>query len=227
MLDAETAIAFFEEMGRSQEYAIYVLALENYKRDIAIQKQEIDIIEDRYVRHEIDAATAQGRLAGLNLKGAHTQRLMEEWGIKRRAKIALPTRSNIAEFYKDDVITEQTARLELLKRRYPDYAIDWWIRSWDEQIVEIARNEAERAQKEQERIAKAKFRTDRSVALANLNREIAELKLMMAELKLAAYHATTDEQVATIKEALLTAKVAIADLQLQKVELPVVPEERR
>lgn len=187
MLEPSEAFLLLKDVGLAEDYAIFLLAFEDYKRDLDIQEQQIDIIEDRYVRHEIDATTARGRLAGLNLKGAHIERLLEEWGIKRRAKIALPTRANIEEFYKDGVIDEQTARLELLKRRYPEYAIDWWIHSWDQQIAEAAQKEAERAQTEEERMAKAKFRTDRSIALSKLGRIIAELNLLIAETKLAIY----------------------------------------
>lgn len=185
MIEPDITLLLLKDIGLSDDYAIFLMAMEDYKQDLAIQAQQIDIIEDRYVRHEIDATTARGRLAGLNLKGAHIERLMEEWGIRRRAKIALPTRSNITEFYKDGVITAQTARLELAKRRYPEYAIDWWLHSWDQQIAEAAQKEAERAQAEEERMAKAKFRTSRSVALAKLGRTIAELNLLIAETKLA------------------------------------------
>lgn len=226
MIDAVDAVALFEDIGKSRDYAIFLLSLEEYKWAAELLEQETDIIEDRYVQHEIDTTAARSRLMGLNLKATHVDRLLEEWGIARRAKIALPTRANLEEFYKDGIISEAQAREELWKRRYPEYTIAWWIRDWDEQIVEAARKEAERAQAEQERMAKARFKTDRSMALAILNRQIAEQKLMIAELKVSAFYAETDEQVAAIKENILILKASIAGLQLEKAELPVVLEER-
>lgn len=225
MIDAALAVALFEEMGRSREYAFYVLALEDYKRDLDILEQRIDIIEDRFVAHEIDTTTARGRLTQLNLTGVHIDRLLEEWGIRRRAKIALPTRANIEEFYKDGILDEPRARLELLKRRVPEYAIDWWILDWDQEIVDKARKEAERAQKEQERMAKAEFRTRRSVGLANLNRDIAELKLLLAEWKVVLFITDDEEMIDELKLNSVKAKAAIASLQLEKARLPVVPAE--
>jgi hypothetical protein len=131
----------------------------------------------------------------------------------------------IEEYYKDGTIDDPTAREELRKRQYPAYAIEWMIADWDQQMVVAAREEAERAQKEQERIAKAEFSTARAKALADLNAQIAEVNLYIAELKVALFYATTDKEKETINENILLAKQQIAELQLEKAQVPVVPTE--
>lgn len=200
MLTAEEAKTLLEDIGKSGGYAEFLLTVEVYKRELELLEQEIDIIKDRYVRWEIDKTTANARLMGLNLKAEHVVRLLEEWGIARRAKITLLTRAQIEEFYKDGVITEEQARAELTKRRYQEYAIDWLILDWDQQIADAARKEQERAEKEQQREAKNEFRNLRSMALANLNREIAELNLLIAETKLAIYDMERRDEYAVIKK---------------------------
>lgn len=224
MLSAEDAIALFVELGKSEEYARYLLELEDYKRAWALVNEEVKNIRLLYINMEIDETQTHARLGKLGLAGARVARYLEEWGITRRAKIARPSRAMLEEFYKDGTITEDVAREELRKRRYQARHIDWILTDWNQQMVEDRRKEAERAQKEQERITKAEFRTKRAVALANLNAEIAELRLMVAELKVAKFFAITDEQREACNRGILEARKEIAALQLEKAELPVTAE---
>ena len=227
MLRREDAEPLLEALGNSPQYVDYLLDLEDYKRANSEIAEHLKHIKTLYVAGEIDRTEATGRLGRLDLEADRIARYLDMWTIAREAKTARPTRAMIEEYYKDGIIDEATARIELSKRHYQPYVIDWMLLDWDQEIADKARKEAERAQKEQERMARATFKTDRSMALANLNREIAELKLLIAEWKVASFYAETDEQISTLKEAIIKAKAEIARLQLEKARLPVVPEERR
>jgi len=222
MLNANEAVGLLISIGKSEDYAWYIIALEEYKRQKSLITEKVKYVKTLYVAGELDRVGATTKLGALDLAAERISRYIEEWDIARAAKIAKPSVSMLEEYYRDVIIDDPTARDELRKRRYPDYVINWIIRDWDQQVVDAARKEAARAQTEQERIAKAKFKTGRSVALADLNVEIADLNLLIAELKLAAFYAVEDEVLKKIKENELLAKREIKRLQLQKAELPVV-----
>jgi len=186
--------------------------------------ERIDYIKTQYVNSEISLADANARLGELDIESERVKRFLDSWTIQRNAKVAVPTLAQIEEYYKDGILSEAQARVEIGKRRYPDYWIELMIQDWDQQIVDAARKEAERAQKEQERVAKAEFRTKRTVALANLNAQIAEARLFVAELKLAKYGVVTAEEKDEITQAIAATNVEIAELQLRKAQLPIIPE---
>jgi len=212
-------------LGNSPQYADYLLDLEDYKRANSEITEHLKHIKTLYIAGEIDRTEATGRLGRLDLEADRIARYLDMWTIAREAKTARPTRAMIEEYYKDDIIDEQTARIELAKRHYQDYVIDWMILDWDQEIADKARKEAERAQKEQERMARATFKTDRSMALANLNREIAELKQLIAEWKVAIFIATKGPEVSAIKEQMAELYrqywVAETDEERQRLEAEI------
>lgn len=224
MIGVDEAVELFSLAGRSEEYARYVLALEDYKREKSLTTERVRYIRVLFVNGEVDRTGAVELLGALGFTGERINRYLEEWQIKREAKVARLTLSQIEEFYRDGILDDPTARTELRKRHFPEYMLGWILMDWDQQIVDAARKEHERAQKEQERIRRAKFRNERTIALAGLNATIAEIKLMIAELKVALFYAVEDEQIEIIKEAMILAKAEIARLQLSKAELPVVAD---
>jgi hypothetical protein len=221
MLNVNEAYNMLVDMGKSGDYASFVLAVEDYKRAKALLTEKVNYVKTLYVNWEIDGNGAVAQLAAFNLEADRIERFIEEWTISRMAKIAKPTIAQIEEWYKDGILDEATARAEIGKRKYQDYITNVMIADWDTQIVDTARAEAERAQKEQERIAKAAFRTKRAQALANLNAQIAEARLYIAELKVAAYLADTAAQKDAIKESIVKSQLEIARLQLSKAQLPI------
>ena len=199
MLKFEVAKQLLVDMGKSEDYAEYVLALELYKRIKKLVAERVKLVKLLYIEGELDRTGAAMRLAALNLEPDRIDLYLEEWDIAKRIDFALPTLARIEEWYKEAVLDEETARKELTKRRYRDYAIDWFIQDWDTQKVEEARLEAERAQKEEERIEKAKFRDERLVALAHLNAKIATLRVLIAEWKVLIYQITKGSSVVVLE----------------------------
>ena len=221
MLDKNEATELLVALGKSANYAAYVLTLEDFKREQSLLTEKVNAVKTLYTNWEISVAEAISRLAALNLEAERIDRFLETWTVSREAKVARPTIAQIEEWYKDSILDEAQARAEISKRKYQDYMINWMIADWDQQIVDAARKEAERAQKEQERVAKAEFRTKRAQALANLNAQIAEARLYIAELKLAMYATITIEQKDDIKKTITATQVEIAELQLEKARIPI------
>jgi len=212
-------------LGNSPQYADYLLDLEDYKRINSEIGERLKHIKTLYIAGEIDRTEATSRLGRLDLEADRIARYLDMWTIAREAKTARPTRAMIEEYYKDGIIDEATVRIELAKRHYQEYVIDWMITDWDQEIVDKARKEAERAQKEQERMAKAEFKTDLSMALANLNRKIAELKLLIAEWKVTIIEAQRGSLVTELQDALAELNrqywVAETDEERQRLEAEI------
>lgn len=268
MYSPAEAQGFLIALGKTPDYAGFLLSLEDFKREQALIAEHLRQIKTLFVNGELDRGGASAKLSALDLAAERITRLLDEWQITKDAKVARPSKAMIKDYYKQGIISDPVARVELDKRRYPDYVIAWMIRDWDQEIAEAASKEAERLQKEEERIVKAEFKTNRQVAIAHLSVEIATLKLAIAELKLAEYETGESEQYAAIRERMgelweayfvaetdeerdaieaemdrlaeqqglldaviitinrdiLIAKRDIAGLQLQKAQLPVVPE---
>jgi len=197
------------------------LALAQIDYDLARDKIDDDIsrVEFLYMEGEISDAEVYAELGHLALPAAQVADLIISWEISRRKKRALPTRTDLEDFYRRDLIDIGALRDGLGKRRFIDEDIDLYIQRLDITIAEDAAIEAERAQKEEQRLVDADLSSEYQRIKAGIDVQIAAVKLAIADIKLALWDIKIPAEIDAMKKEQLELKDIIAELQLQKAEV--------
>jgi len=206
-------------IGYPEDNAEFFLDMADYdlaKERIDAQLEEIEYL---YVEGEISDVEVYERVGKLNLPAQQIAILISEWNVKKAKKIQLPTRRDLEDFYRRDLITINELRQGLKKRHYPDHYIDLYIKRLDQVLAEEAAKEAERAQKEQERLEKAKRATAYMKQKAELDVQIAQARVAIADLKVALHFVETPDQANEILKQIDFIKRQIAELQMQKAQI--------
>lgn len=212
-VDALIAIGYTDA---DAEYFVSIIDVDQAKADI---DDAIDEAEFLYMEGEINDTGVYALLNPLNLPAEQIAKLIMRFEIRRRKKRALPSKGDLEDFYRRDLITAEMLQEGLSKRRFDDDTIGLYMLRLDERVAEQAAREAERAQREQERIEGAEFKTEYQRLKAELDVRIAEARLAIADLKLSKHLVTEPDEIDRIKEDIDIIKVTIADLQLQKANV--------
>jgi hypothetical protein len=197
------------------------LALAQIDYDLARDKIDDDIerVKFLYMEGEYQEPDVYVELGHLNLPSAQVADLIVSWEIARRKKRALPSRGDLEDFYRKDLISLADLREGLSKRRYIDDDIELYLRRLDMKIAEEAAVEAERAQKEEQRLAAADLSDEYQRIKAGIDVDIAAVKLAIADNKLAMWDIEEPAEVDAVKKEQLELKDIIAQLQLQKAQV--------
>lgn len=206
-------------IGVSIQDAEFYISLADY--DIAQDQSDImlSLARDLFVNGVIDEGELSGRLGNLNLPAERMQALQELWAVQREAKMNFPSRSELDDFYRRDIIGETDYREYLKKNGYRYQEIDLYVQRINAIIEEDARDLAEVTQTEQDRLSLSKLSTRYQKDVADMNVKVAELKLSIANIKVAIPNLESDEDVFTAKQRILEIQATIADLNRQKSEL--------
>lgn len=229
VMRSEEAKTSLVDIGYNAEDADLFMAIAD--TEIAEEKQRVrlDYAEFLYTEGMINEQGVYSELGDLNLPSEQLADLIVRWEITKLKRIALPTKSELEDLYKRDIIDRDQFNDGLVKRRYMTETIAWYTERLDQRVVEDAAKAIERAQKEQERIEKAEYATSYQRLKAGMDVEIAVIKLQIADIKLAMNYMKVDADIAEGKENILALKSDIASWNLSKAEIKLAfiegPEE--
>ena len=203
------------------------LALAQVEYDLSRDKidDDIDRVKFLYIEGEYAEGDVYAQLGHLALPAAQVADLIISWDITRRKKQALPSKGDLEDFYRRDLISLADLREGLGKRRFIDEDIDLYIQRLDIKIAEDAAKEAERAQKEEQRLIEADLSSEYQRIKAGIDVDIAAVKLAIADIKLALWDVEAPAEIDAMKKEQLELKDIIAMLQLQKAEVKYTERE--
>jgi len=207
------------DIGYSTENADLFIAISDTKLAQKKIKARLDRAEFLYVEGEIDESGVYTEIGDLNLPAAQVADLIVEWEVTKLKRIALPTKTELEDLYRRDIISRDDYNVGMIKRRYDQVTIDWYAERLDMRVAEDAAKAVERAQKEQERIEKAEYATVYQRIKASMDVEIADIKLQIADIKLAVNYMVDVSEKKAAKTAILTLKTDIASWNLAKAEI--------
>jgi len=197
-----------QQIGYPETYAEIILQQVDY--DIAKDRvdDEIDRVRYMYVEGEYQEGDVYAELGPLNLPSTQVADLIHKWDVERLKKRVLPTKADLEEWYKRDLITADELLAGLQKRRiYPEDA-ELYLRSIDIEVAEAQAKELERAQKEQERLRLADLASEYQRRKAELDVEISQAKLAIADLKLSLHTIEDPKQISDVKREMQEIKQA-------------------
>jgi len=180
--DAHSALV---DTGLNAWVASIQLANVDTKRANEIATERIGYVRTMYVNDYITRGSAVAQLGAVGIPGAEIDRYIAEWSVAREAKIKRPTRTNLASFFKRDIISHQAYHDMLWKLGYREPYITWYVQESLAEKAEGASKEAERARKEQEDIETRTVTTAYQRDKAILAVEMAELATAIAETQIA------------------------------------------
>lgn len=181
IITAGTATNHLLELGYSDTWAGYYIALEDVKIVRKYLSQEISLLKLQYTEGIIDRSSIFAILGELNVPDGQIRNYLKEWDIIIERTVSLPSVGQLESFLKQDVIGEGTYREQMSMRHYGDAAVSWFLQEIRVQIVAEALKEEERAKKEESRIALAEVKTTYDVEKSQIDVYIAELKTALAE----------------------------------------------
>ena len=213
---AKTALIDIGYVEADAEYFLAIIDFDAAKADI---DEAIDEAKFLYLEGEIDDTGVYTLLNPLNLPAEQIAKLIVQFELLRRRKRVLPSKGDLEDFYRRDLITVEMLQEGLSKRRFDAESIELYLLRLDQKVAEDASREAERAQREQERIEAAEFKNEYQRRKAELDVMIAQAKLAMADLKLSKHFVEDPARLDQIKLELDELKVIIAELQVAKAEV--------
>jgi len=200
----------------SPDTASYFLDTEDYKLAEELADEEISVVRDLYIAGALDKSEATARLNAVGLTSGRVAHLFELWDIRRAAKTRRPTKADLEQFVKQELIPSNTYQSEMGNLGYEALYVQWYYASIVLDQEDAARKEEERAAKEAERIADLEVKTAYQEAKAQLDFQIAQERLHYQQIKTAitlyARREEVDELMATIEE--LQRDIASIDLDI-------------
>lgn len=219
MFAREPAHTRLVAVGYDAEEADFWLDLADLELAESRARTAIDGVEQLFVAGAITEADVYGRLGPLNLAATEIAELLRDWQLRRQARVDLPTKSELADFYERQIIAADEYRRGLAERRVRAEQAEWYVQRADQEIADQARRELERAQKEQERLATAAAASEFAKANAALDTEIAEVRLAMANAKLALFEVVDPEERKALVREQIERQIEIAELVVEKAQL--------
>jgi len=223
VLTRSEASGFLEALDYNAQVIEVMLARADYRIASRLIKETIATVHELYVSGQIDTPQVHERLNSLRLPSTQTEVLLQLWIIERERKVKRPSLDQLQDFYSRDIVNTTQLREQIGKLGYlPEY-VEWYIQTIDQDVLETVKKESERLLKEAEREKLSEFTDARRVALNALDISIQECKVYVAESKLTARSIEDPEALAAIADAIAETQVYITQLQLEKLQYPVIP----
>lgn len=216
VMNRDLAYSSLLDIGYDADDAELFLLIEDIKLAEEVMGAELDRVQFLYVEGLIEEEGVYSELGRFDLSADQMAHLFMQWQVKRLRKMSFATKNELEDLYKRDIVDRDEFRAGLVKRRYNDQTIGWYIERLDQRVVESAAREAERAQKEEERILKAEQATTYQKIKAGMDVEIAALRLQIADIKLAMNYMVAPSDVEQAKTDIKQLKVFIAEANLGK-----------
>jgi len=212
-------ISALNDIGYRPEDSELIVSIADYEMIETTIDDELARVEFLYVEGEITESQAMEELAPLNLPSEQVFSLFKKWDIQQRKKVVLPTKIDLEDWYKREIIDAAALQTGLTKRRYSPENVANYMLQLDERIAEELALEMERTQKEQQRLETAGLASNYQIIKAGIDVEIAALRLQIADIKLALHQITDSAEIAEAKMFITQLKDDIAFAQLAKSQI--------
>jgi hypothetical protein len=178
-------------IGLPADQVEFYLSLADY--DIEAQKTDVQlqVIQARYVNGVTDETQLAIELGRLNLPSERMTALEEIWNIQRTNKINIPSRSELDDLLRRDIIDHTQYRAQIARDGYEQGTIDNFVVRVDKIIADDTAAELAAQQTEQQRLSTATLRTSYQVQRSAILVSIAHLNSAIADITLA-QHTITD-----------------------------------
>ena len=130
MISRAEASGLLEDMGEAYFHREFMLKAVDYKKGLELTGLQIAGINNLYKNRAYDQNKARDELLKLDLPSDEVDSLMEEWYYEIKAEpIRLWTTSQVLSFIKDNIITVERGRDELVNIGYDDEHINVYLRT--------------------------------------------------------------------------------------------------
>ncbi len=125
LISAADATAFLGPLGWTTQEIGFILAVQDFKRTVAVLNGAIGRVRSLYVAHKIARPTAINALGALHVPAAQQQLLLGTWDVERTTNVKVLTTAEIAQAFFIGLIDQATATAELQNQGYQPY--DAWL----------------------------------------------------------------------------------------------------
>lgn len=197
----------------------YQVQAEKLKLQHAIINDKTKSLQTKYIDGLINTDFANSGLSTLGYSQDAIRAKVELWDSIKQGRIEKPSVSVLQNWYKEDVISIDQFKEELVKTGW----IEPYITDYIKYVSTIKANEQkkdlETKLKEQERLESSKQKNDYRMAIAGLDIDIAELKASIAEAELGIFLSDNQDVKDSLRRQILEQKANIADKQVLKAKL--------
>jgi hypothetical protein len=216
------AASMLADLGYNADDAEFWLSLVDYDLAADLTDQKLAAIRTEYVAGLLDETTINDKLGPLNLPAERQTGLLSLWTAQRDAKIKLPSKSELEDFYERGLV-DDTKFLEFLSQDgYRSDVIPMYLQTLNLELAEKAAKEAERTAKEADRLAKLKTATALQRTRSLIDAEIASVVVSIADLRVALFSAEEPADITAIKLTIVQLQAYIAEQQLAKATASIV-----
>lgn len=218
-IDRSTAETMLKGGGYDNTTIAFYLDNVDFKESLEIQNIKLNNIKKRFIEGLIDESTVNAEIGKLNLPSERTQALFELWLTERENQIALPTLTQIENFYELGISTLEDFTRILKRRGYSEETIQWNIQRIDIEKSDKAAKEAERAQADMERLDKSKLSSAYQKAKAKKDLDIAQARAEITDIDIALHTKLSSDDLLNIKKRQDLLRLDIQNLQASIAEL--------
>ncbi|GAH56215.1 unnamed protein product, partial [marine sediment metagenome] len=127
ILTKDEAIDLLSLVNITADTAEFLILLEEYKRDVRLQTEQIKSTKRRYMLSLVTLEGSRDKLNALDLPSKRIEVLLEAWEIEKYDKQKIPSKAELAKLMKSQIIDEDTYRIEMHKLNYIDKYIGWYL----------------------------------------------------------------------------------------------------
>lgn len=206
------AIESLEDVGVLGAVAGFYLDQADADRADEILQQRINNLSKRFMDGTISESDVRIALGTLGVGAAEVAVSIESWSLKRSVSVRRPSRSNLDEFFKQQVIGVDKYRSEMELLGYDPTYVGWYLASLAFEQSVLRAKEEERAQKERLRVEKERKESAYAKAKAVIDQDIAELNAAIADAQVAVIEAQNERDRA-LEHALSATQIAALETE--------------
>lgn len=128
LMNKTDAIELLKKINFPEAQAEFIIALEEYDRDIEYQEASIKNIGERYVNRLLTESEARVRLNSMNLPSTRITLLIDRWKIDLYEDQKLPSKSDLGKMLKNKVINDDQYLRQMDLLGYNFQYANWFLK---------------------------------------------------------------------------------------------------
>ncbi len=181
-------------------------------------KRHLELV---FVEGEVGETQVRNRLASAGATSGEVNDYVQKITIRRARKIKIPSKSELEDFYEDNIIEVGQLRNGLTNLGWTNERVLWFVQLVDLKIQKKLQKEADKARSEQNTLARRSGTRSYQLAKAEIDTLIAEHNADIADIKVARHLIDEDDEEINFKLAIDEIKAEIALLKLDKALIRV------
>lgn len=215
----EQALTGLGSLGYDATNADFWLDLVDFDMAAQMVDEKLEAIHQKYLNGLLDETTVYSQLGPLNLPSERTTVILDLWNVQRANRVNLPSRGELDDFMRRDIIEMDKYRDLLAKQSYQPEVIEYFAKRITDIMTADTQAAAAEAQAEQERLALAANSKDYQKERAGIDVQIADINAQVASIQVALHADNDDATIAQYKDYLDQLKIAKAELVKKKAEI--------